>query len=89
MYVCIYVCVYVCVCVCVCMCVCMCVCVCMYVCMYVCMKQLIEKCLDDNFKHRIRDNFVQWQYHGPEGVTETYGLRVKSDVIAKEVRVHC
>ena len=43
--------------------------------------------IEDGFKHRVRDGFVQWQKKGADGSTETYGLRVKSDVIAQQVCV--
>ena len=56
--------------------------------------QIWEMPIEKSFKHRIKDNFVQWQEQSGDTKVATYGLRIKEPQKAKEVRhskhyIHC
>jgi len=44
--------------------------------------------LEAGFKHRVRDDFVQWQKRSEEQAV-TYGLRLKTNALAKQVNRYC
>ena len=47
--------------------------------------QVWEMVIGSGFKHRVKDNFVQWQRKCVGGTVETFGLRVKGDTDAQQV----
>jgi hypothetical protein len=43
-----------------------------------------EGSVESGLKHRVRDNFVQWQHKSPDRATTTFGLRLKTAEVAQQ-----
>ena len=41
--------------------------------------------MESGCKHRVRDNFVQWQHKSSDRATTTFGLRLKTAEVAQQV----
>ena len=49
------------------------------------MLQVWESDQVPGLKHRVKDSFVQWQHKATDGIPVTFGLRLKSAVLAQQV----
>lgn len=47
--------------------------------------QVWECGIGPGLKHRVKDNFLQWQYKSSDGAPMTFGLRLKTAQLAQQV----
>ena len=57
--------------------------------MYCSPGQVWEGSAGPGLRHRVKDNFVQWQNKSSDGATMTFGLRLKTAELAHEVSNFC